>query len=55
MIRQWFKVTNTGKKSTKKSEFCGTFLCGGGDTRYWLEMTCFGFITFLCIKIYIGG
>ena len=41
--------------SVNKLWVFSTIWVGGGDIRYWLEMTCFWFIMILCIMIYVGG
>ena len=33
----------------------GTFLVGGGDISYCLEITHVVFITYLCVRINVGG
>ena len=38
----------------KKLSLFGTFLVGGGDIRYWLEMTSFWFIMVLLVMSNIG-
>ena len=38
----------------KRVTFC-TFLVGGRNIRYWLEMTSFWFVMILCITTYVGG
>ena len=39
---------------TKHSLF-GTFLVGGGDIRYWLEMTSFWFVMVSLVTSNVGG
>ena len=42
-------------RSGKNSEFFGTFLVGGGDIRYWLEMTSFWFLMVSLVTSNVGG
>ena len=39
----------------EKMSVFGTFLVGGGDIRYWLEMTSFWFIMVLLVMSNVGG
>ena len=39
----------------KKLTLFGAFLVGGGDIRYWLEMTSFWFVMVLLVMSNVGG
>ena len=39
----------------EKLSVFGTFLVGGGDIRYWLEITSFGFIMVSLVMSNVGG
>ena len=39
----------------KKHSLFGTFLVGGGDIRYWLEMTSFWFVMVSLVTSNVGG
>ena len=39
----------------KKFSLFGTFLAGGGDIRYWLEMTSFWFVMVLLVTDNVDG
>ena len=41
-------------RSGKNTHFFGTFLVGGGDIRYWLEMTSFWFIMASLVTSSVG-
>ena len=43
------------KLATQWKKLFGTFWVGGGDIRYWLEMTSFWFIMVSLVTSNIGG
>ena len=40
---------------SEKLTLFGTFFVGGGDIRYWLEMTSFWFVMVLLVMSNVGG
>ena len=40
---------------SEKLTLFGTFLVGGGDIRYWLEMTSFWFVMVSLVTSNVGG